>query len=334
MRTSAKTLLLFFIIYADHSGAQVANLPGKTTLNSFIEKPTVEWAAYANDTATLPAFSTELLTKFLAGKIKGMALAEQGTAAESKPKYLTPKELENILLPADTVLVHDTDGVERVEVMVHDAKTELPEIFRKSVVEFYQTLYVENGKLKSYISRISPKTEVYTSSGLYLGRREPVSFCLNTKYNAVAGKNDKLVSLGKFTKSIYADSLSSYDMVKVLYGKNLIAALWSAVFAGKISVYLPNEKDRITAAQLISGDYPGAENISVPVYDSLGNLTAGTRILRPEFNTRSFERVDITEELWYDETLNIVICKIPELIMFKKRYYSTEDFVPAFRLVF
>lgn len=333
MKTSAKTLLLFLIIYSNNSAAQIENAPGKTVLNSFVEKTSVEWAAYANDTSTLPAFAAELLSKFVAGKIKGMVPAEQGTAAENKPKWLTPKDLEKLLVPADSVIIHDENGVDRVAVMNHDPAKELLTAFQKSVTEFYQTLYIENGKLRSYISRVSPKTEVYTSTGLYLGRRESVSFCMNTKYNAVAGKNDQLVSLGKFTKTIYADSLSSYDMLKVLYGKNLIATLWSGIFAGKIAVFLPDGKDRITPAQLSAGEYGGADKVNIPVYDSLGNLS-GSQFISSELNTRSFERADITEELWYDATRNIVICRIPELMLYKKDYAISEGLVPAFRLVF
>ncbi len=330
MKTSVKTLLLFLIVYSNRAAAQIAMITGKSSLNNFIEKTSVEWAAYSNDTATLPAFTAQLLGKFITGKIKGMVPAEQGTTAENNPKWLTPKELENILVPATDSMYGDN----QIKQVRRDPATDLPKVFERPVTEFYQILYIENGKLRSYISRVSPKTEVYTSTGLYLGRRESVSFCMNTKYNAVAGKNDRLLSLGKFTKTIYADSLSSYDMLKVLYSKNLIATLWSGIFANQISVFLPNGKDRIIPTKLLSGDYPGADQINVPVYDSTGN-PVGNRVIKSELNMQSFVRADITEELWYDETRNIVIYRIPELMLFKKTYTSSgEELVPAFRLVF
>lgn len=287
------------------------------------------WAAYANDTASFTGtgFTEKLFVAYERGKIRGIIPLENGTAGEDRLLYRNAKELEHLLAPgADTLYTG-----EAMEIQTKTAK--LSERFANAVFELYRILYIRNGILRSYITRISPKTTLVTSNGIALGLLESVSFAVNKKYRAKLRSAGKMNYLGKITSTFVADSIPAQQRLKETFGRNIIETLWPHVISGKISVYAGTGKEKITPAQLSAGNYPGAELIQVPVYDSTGDLI-GNRSMYYELNAGSFDKISITEEIYYDVKRNIVLSKIPELLLYKKLFGPNSVDMQPIRLVF
>ncbi|MFN0081862.1 MAG: hypothetical protein ACKVOM_05040, partial [Ferruginibacter sp.] len=76
--------------------------------------------------------------------------------------------------------------------------------------------------------------------------------------------------------------------------------------------------------------------VSVPVYDSVGNLF-GNRLISEEINAGSFDKISITQQWYYNDTKNIVYCLIPEAYLFLKKadkVSSTKDVKPVLKITF
>ena len=324
-----KKLLLPLLLYSSVSPAQNGSVIAKTALNRFIENSSVQWAAYSNDTSSFAGTGiTELLFKqYAAGKIKGIIPVENGHSDEDHFINRSENELLQFLFPPDIVYNGDKRTVKKA------AASQLTELMKSPVYDLYTIFYVQDGIPHSYISRVSPKAGITTASGLYLGLLEAVSFSVNKNYKAVQGLKDKMLYLGEIDKTFYPDSLTKHERLKETFGRNLIETLWLYVRLGKINLFSVPDNQKITAVQLAKGDYPGAEKIQVPVYDSLGT-PKGLEYSYAEIDAGSFDKVVLTEKIYYDETKDIFLSKIKEMVLFKPDYEHDRVSTATFRLQF
>ncbi len=322
-------MFIFLFVAPQALFAQAPARGNKTDFNNFIEKSSVEWAVYANDTASFrgSGFTEKLLELYELGKIRGIVPLENGAAGEDHLMYRNSTELAQLLTPAPDTFYNG----ESIEIKNRTKK--LSELLANPVFELYRIFYIQNGLLRSYITRISPKTPVVTSSGIALGLLEPVSFAANKNYQPKTRTAEKMMYLGKISRIISPDSIPEYDRLKETYGRNMIETLWSNVMSGNISVYVGAGKEKIAPDQLISGKYPGGEMIDVPVYDNMGNQS-GTRTMYNELSPASFNKVNIIEELYYDRSRNIITSKIAEVLLYRKEYDSNSPTMQPIRLVF
>ena len=326
-----KKLLILLLVYSPATQAQISTAKIKTSLNSFIENNAVQWAAYSNDTSSFAGSGVmeQLFNQYKAGKIKGVIPVDNGSADEDHFQNRSEKDLEKLLFgSADTMYNSEKTGIKTT------TPARFSDLLKDPVYELSRIFYVRDGALRSYISRVSAKTPVTTGSGLYIGLLKTVSFGVNKKYNAAPAANDKQVRLGEIDKTFYSDSIGWNEQLKEVYGRNLIETLWPSVVSGKASLYTNPGNQKITASQLRTGNYPGADKIHVPVYDSLGNLSPGAKVMTAEISASSFDKILIREDIYYDETKDIFIGKINEILLFRQAFGTDEVSKPAFRLVF
>lgn len=195
------------------------------------------------------------------------------------------------------------------------------------VVHINEIFYVVKGKLSSYVPYVSPTHPVITSAGIYLGANEYFTTALNFKYNYKGNRNDKVISLGQSVKSIVFDSVPKTDMLKQLYGNNLLEAIWHDLFTGRRFYYVLKNKE--IAKSELTTELTNYEMVNVPVYDSIGLITAYT--LKPSLlNPSHFIKMEIVQDWYYNETQNIVTNKIKELILIGK-YQADSNSMPEIR---
>ena len=325
-----KKLLHLLLLYSSVSTAQNGSVIAKTALNRFVENSSVQWAAYSNDTSSFAGTGiTELLFKqYAGGKIRGIIPVENGHADEDHFINRSENELLQFLFPTDTVYDGDQKTVKKATPL------QLTELMKNPVYDLYTIFYVQNGIPRSYISRVSPKAGITTTSGLYLGLLEAVSFGVSKNYHAVQGAKDKMLYLGEIDKTFYPDSLTKHERLKETFGRNLIETIWPYVLSGKINLFSVPDNQKITTVQLATGDYPGAEKIHVPVFDSLGNPEKGSGYSYTQISPSSFDKVVVTEKIYYDETKDIFTGKIKDMVLFKPDYEHDRVSTATFRLVF
>ncbi len=324
-----KTILTLLILSFQFAAAQYIPARTKTVFNSFVEKPSIQWSAYVNDTATIPQLNTLIIQRFESGKIKGIHPVENAVIAENDLQNYGYDELMQLFGDEVIIPVYDSTGNKTSDKSM--TAINFTNAFSNAVTEFYQIIYFEKGKLHSYITRISPERDVITPGGTLLGSVESISFCVNKKYDQQQKRKDKVIALGKTQKTFAVDSLPQYDMLKSVYNRNIIGAIWPDVITGKIKMYEIGAPEPMTNANITSGIYKGSSTVMVPLYDSTGSLM-GTKAMGGELTAASFDKITLIEDWYYDETKDIILCKIPEAVIFK----NTSEDHPAilFRLQF
>ena len=204
------------------------------------------------------------------------------------------------------------------------------------IINFYQILFVEKGKLLSYISRVSPLKNIITPSGVRLGQSEYFSTALNLYPSSQKSKKDKIIFLKTTTTTISVDSINKNDRLKETFGHNLIETLWPYIVSKKISLFNVASNQPTTLNQINNNNQLNLETVSVPVYDSLGNLF-GSKLISEEITANSFDKISISQQWYYNDTKNIVYCIIPEAYLFLKKTRkktSGEDLKPSLKINF
>ena len=99
-----------------------------------------------------------------------------------------------------------------------------------------------------------------------------------------------------------------------MFGHNIIETLWPYIENNKIVLYSVPENKKITLHEINKENLLNLQTVNVPIYDSVGNLS-GTKLIVTEIISTIFDRIIITQEWYYNETKNIVFCKIPDAIL-------------------
>ncbi len=318
--------LPLFLFFSSSVFGQANFHPEKTGLNDFIEKSPVSWAVYVNDTSSIfhDILEKQILPKYISGEIKGFAPVDNGDTAEDHLHLRNFGELVSLKYTADTVY---EDGGYKIK---NDFSKNVADTILTSPVFFHEIIYTEKGILKSYTSRISPWLPIYTMSGFLIGRGELVSFCLNKKYNNSI--SSRCIYAGRTKKMIVADSTGKAERLKEHYGMNIIDVLWPYMMKGDLPVYSAVTNESLSPGNILSGRIPGGDSISVAV-DETDSVPGHYRTLYIELTARSFDRIEITQDRYYDPKKNIVLCEIPEAVLYTK---TAEEALskPLLRIVF
>jgi hypothetical protein len=324
-----KYLLVVFLFLSSHAFAQDYEII-ETPFNKFVKLPSVVWAAYANDTllTTLPDLRVLLIKQMQADKIKTATSMQAGSKYEINIKYLTYK-YSFYDGTTDEMPLFDSIG-NPIKIIWHPPVYETP----KGLLNIAQILYVKNGRLLSTVSHVSPLIDIVNSIGLILGRSEYFATAFNSNPAIASSPKDKIIFLTQTRREIIVDSIKQEDKLKETFGRNLIQCLWPSVISNKSRMYLSGSGKKITGKEIISGKWTG-DAVSVPVYDSLGNLSE-SKTFYPEVSAKSFKKIEITQTWFYNETKNIVFNKIPEIILFAniKDSSGNTELKPAIKIVF
>ncbi|MFM6926567.1 MAG: hypothetical protein ACKOU7_13755, partial [Ferruginibacter sp.] len=184
-----KKLIAVFILSCNIACAQTNAVP--TQFDQFVNKSKITWAAYSSDTIDFSDadLNNQLLKRLADKEIKASLPVESRTGSANSVTYTMLDSIDKAFYGDHADLMMDSAGN---EVLV---KRAIPEKNRSNfrVTEVTQILYIENGKLKSYIPFVTPTLPVFMSSGNYIGERFYFTSCFNYRYNDKPGNTNKLI---------------------------------------------------------------------------------------------------------------------------------------------
>ena len=300
-------LTLSLLIICNYSFSQMGGFRSPTKFDRFIRLEKIQWAAYANDVIRFDTYnlSDELFKRFQKGEIKiSEPLSRDSIMAGNKIVYLDKRELElRSFAPGADINSNPTNRI--------DSNS-------SSVINIEQILYVANGKLYSYVPWVSPLISVYTSRDMLIGTSEYFTSCINTKYDFKSAKRDKLIFITSTKKKILIDSIPRINMLKQLYGINMLDAVWEGVVNGRNEIIDVSTGQKTSFENLKFYDFTGG-SVQVPVYDSMGNVTA-YKTEGVAVRAAQFDQVEITQNWFYNYTKNRVVNSIPDITLFFRNY--------------
>jgi len=325
------TILLVLIGMCSQATAQFR--PASTQFDTFINRPSVEWAAYASDTVRCPNLNLNALLRerFKKGDIHVTFGLDREMNDENILDYKTPEDIKWEMYPHPD-LMFDSAG-NQIPINWDAIKpTERFDSTAYNLIFAEQIFFIENGLLKSYIPYTSPAVSIYSNGDLYLGIAKHFSSCFNFNYNYQPGKQNKISFISQSKKTIRLDTAEQENKLKELYGRNLIETLWPYVLKNKYQVYLPGNNKKIDASEITT---ELIEKLTVPVYDSAGNETG--KFVKEPLNPKIFTAIELQQDWYYDHTNNIVFNKIKSLSLYAKKWDNQTGLakpVPILKIVF
>jgi hypothetical protein len=321
-----KKLTLIFLFASQILLAQ--NKPQPTQFDKFVNGPGIKWAAYASDTVNFTSadLNNLLLKRISKKEIKASKPVESRTAEADKITYSTLDTIDQAFYGDRIDILMDSTGTQ------YFIKHEIPEKdssnFKRT--EVTQILYIEKGKLKSYIPFITPTLPVYMSSGNYIGERFYFTSCFNYTHNSKPSNKSKLIFLTQTKKVVKLDAAEPTNRLKEMYGNNLLETLWPYVLKDEIDAFYPDSTRKLKTEELnVSLVYN--EPLLMPMYDDTGNIVGYTAIADP-IDTKKFTDVQLLQDWYYDHKKNKVYSYIKEMILFAKK--DDKETAPVLRLVF
>ncbi len=317
--------LTVFLFISGASFAQITSPRSSTKFDKFIKLQKIQWAAYTNNTLNLDTYNLndDLYKRFQNSEINiSLPLSRDSLMAGNSIFFLNKTDLAKLsyapgLSPSTNEQLKPTNRVDS----------------NSALLNVEEILYVTNGKLHSYIPWISPKISVYTSRNHFIGTAEYFSSCINTKYNFAPSKRDKLIFINSTKKKIVPDGVPQLDMLKQLYGINILEAIWDDILNEKNEIRdLINDKI-ISLKDLNPFFY--TNSIIIPLYDSLGMIT-GTRSYQKPISPSLFPKIEILQDWYYDKTKNIVVNVITAITLFvsNNNLPANNELVPAIKIIF
>ena len=311
-------LTLLFLLLCNYSFSQMEGFRSPTKFDKFINLEKIQWAAYAKDAISFDKYnlSDELYKRFQRGEIKITGpLSRDSLMAGNRIIYLDNKELEQkSFAPGSDANSKPTNRV--------DSNS-------SKLINVEQIFYVANGKLYSYVPWVSPRISVYTSRDWFIGTTEYFSSGINPKYNFKSSKRDKLIFITSTKRKILIDSLPRRDMLKQLYGINMLDAIWKGVVNGQNEIINLSTGQKTSFYNLKFYDFTGT--VDVPVYDSMGNIT-GHKTEGVPVKAAQLDQVEITQNWFYNYTKNMVVNSIPDITLFIRNYYGER--IPFIKIIF
>lgn len=307
-----KNLTVILLLLGNISFAQLK--PKPTQFDKFVRNSNIEWAAYASDTFNFDNadFNNLLLSRMAKHEIKGSLPVQSRTADANHIKYLSLDSINSIFhfgthQPAN---LYDSLGN-----IVEQERT-LPNIDTSTfnLTEITQILYIEKGKLKSYIPFVTPTVPLFISTGRYIGERFYFNTCYNYKYSKKPHKKDQLIFLSQTKKIISLEAGHTTDKLKEMYGKNLLETLWPYVLENKIAAFSAENNTKLNLTELekiLTTDY-----ITVPVWDSTNAIYKFETMASA--NKQMITGIQLVQDWFYDTKRNKVSNTINEVYLFVK----------------
>jgi hypothetical protein len=325
-------ILLCFIL----NQVKAQHQPIPTQFDKFINQPSIEWAAYANDTLRFEKTDLNklLIRRFSKNEIKSSLSVYSSIEEANHISYLLKPQLDSLVLYTFgcTMPVLDSNGI-TVGIKIKSPEPYIPDTLSLGLTDITQILYIENGKLRSYIPWVSPRIiPIATSTGISLGNSDYFSSCFNFKYNYQWYNQDKNLFLSHTKRILRVDTVEVENKLKELYGRNLVETLWSYILENKYALYLPENNQKLFADDITTDLI---EKLTVPIYDSLGNATG--KFVKQPINPKIFTAAELEQDWYYDYTRNIVFNKIKALHLYAKKWTpksNTAKSSPILKIVF
>lgn len=323
-------LIAVLLLTGNISFAQ--NKPLPTPFDKFVNNKKIEWAAYASDTInfTKADLNNLLLNRLDKKEIKASLPIESRTSGTNQITYTLRNAIDNAFYGDNADFVMDADG------HVVKQKRAIPKKDSSNfkLTEVTQILYIENGKLKTYIPFITPTLPVFMSTGNYIGERFYFTSCFNYTYNRKPGDTSKLNFLSQTKKMMKLNTLLEVDHLKEVYGKNLLETLWPYVLKNNIKVFSVYTEGILKPEELTTNLTYDEPKIA-PIYDSKGAIIKYS-INEDPIDPNIFTDAQLVQDWYYDYKNNKVYSFIKEMILYLSQFNKTEDKepVPVLKLVF
>lgn len=294
---------------------------GQNIFTSFVENKKISFAIITNDTFHFrnPNLSLLLRDALSKGKVKGSIIEDEKNF--STLTYANKEAIINRVAPNRESKVMDADG--NITATVVEAEDPLfsSRYFDEQtndLLEIQEVLYIESGILKSYVPYVSPKYAVFTSWGQKLGISNSFSTAFNKKRSISSSLKKKAVLIGT-TKTIKRlDTVQQQNLLKQLYGQNLLQALWPNLHKKQYEFYKMDSLIKIPFEKINMGL---VSNPAVPVYDAEGNLT-GTKMYPMDdqpLNLSLITNIQLEQNWYYHAGKNILFNLITELVLYTKK---------------
>ena len=323
-------LIAVFLLTGNISFAQYKPLP--TQFDKFVNSRKIEWAAYASDTInfTYADLNNLLLNRLSKKEIKASLPVESRTNGANQITYTISDSIDNAFYGDNTDFVMDSLG------NVVNQKRAIPKKDSSNfkITEVTQILYIENGKLRTYIPFVTPVLPVFMSTGKYIGERFYFTSCFNYTYNRKPREKSKLIFLTQTKKMIKFNPEVSTGQLKEMYGHNLIETLWPYVLENKIKVFSVYTKGLLKPEEL-NKNQTFEEPKNSPIYDSIGTVFKYS-INEDPIDPKRFTDVQLVQDWYYDYRKNKVYSYIKEMILYVIKFnkIKEKDAEPVLRLVF
>lgn len=304
-----------------------------TRFDRFVKKKNIEWAAYASDTFDFSSAGLNILlhNKLSSGKIKASLPMASRTTGINQVNYLPLAAIDEAFYGSAE---DDTMNAEGNPIKI---KRPVPEKTRDNfkITEVTQILYVEKGKLKSYIPFVTPALPEFTSTGSYVGERFYFNSSYNNQYNCRARNVRKLVFLRQTKSRIPLTGGDAENNLKKMYGKDLLETLWPKIMNGTIQAYTV-DGNKLIPPEAIETTVKLGEPVLAPIYDESGNVVKYEVQVLSVIPQR-FDQMDLVQDWYYDSRRDKVYNSIREAWLYSDQTGSDGTELknrPLFKLVF
>lgn len=278
----------------------------------------MQWAADINDTFHFanPNLSLVLRNRFNAGAIKVSSIEDDKNI--SKINYITKDAVINKIAPNKERKIEE----EARTITASEDPLFSPYYFDEQtndLLEIQQIIYIQSGRLKSYIPWVAPKYAVYTSWGQKLGMANAFNTTFNKQRHKSSSLKKKVQLLGSTKKMIRLDT--NQNMLKQLYAQNLLQALWPHLHKKQYQIYGADSAIKISFEK-INKTLLDTQQINIPVYDEEGNLTANKILTQQDqpLDLSSVTGVEIIQHWFYNAKKNIVLNTIEQLVLYAHKW--------------
>ena len=284
----------------------------------FVEKTSVLWAADISDTFhfSKPNLSLLLRERLNKGEIKTSIIENELAVTDQKEPTL--QDIINRIAPGRLKQMTDKNGIISSIVKEVENPLQSPIYFdyqTNDLLEVRQVLYIQSGKLRSYIPWLSPKYSVYTSWGEKLGIANAFSTGFKICRHSKKSTRKKSIFFGNTTTKISLDTSAKIKMIKQLYGYNLLEALWPNLDKNYYKIYQANSSFSISFSKLTES-LLNAAVMTVPVFKAEANAnTQQTKLPDQLFTAASFTSIELVQDWFYNQKLNSVHTTITHIIL-------------------
>ena len=293
----------------------------------FIEQKKVQWAAWVTDTAHFsdPNLSLLLRKRFEKDEIKAVrSFSLQAIDAVKKSDILFIKK------EALTEYMNESTFNENGNLSATPPPPRI-DLFSKEkfgsnvndMVEFEQIFYVESGRLKNFVWSVSPKLNVITPQGTFLGISNLFTTAINTNRRLNRSIRKKAIPLGTSNTSFSLQNDSGFHMLKKMYNRNLLESLWPQIGSDHYEIISIDSSRRISKENISAYIWGNTESMMIPVYDADGNISSTAGSMAVEAN--HFSAVSFTQNWFYNAKKNILFSNVSSMTLFIFRPKATGE---------
>lgn len=187
-------------------------------------------------------------------------------------------------------------------------------------IALYEIFYLQNNGLQSYILAASPLANVVTSTGINLGMNN-CFYCCGATSPSIIAPNKGMVLLQTITRTINPDSMPDFKPLKQSFGMNLAQALWYGASKNSGSMTDVIAAKKIPLNEVMTYSFGG--KVSVPLYDSTGNIISYRDIMGPPpFEERLQNKIELVQDIYFNPQLNNFASVVRECYFFVRIWDS------------